>query len=146
MTPLFQSTPSIQLVEDAEGGPQVAALYQAITEQLGKVPNVMKVLANAPHVLQGGLALDGAIAGGTLSAALKNKIALAVSQKNECDYCLSAFTAIGNSLNTPTEALSTCRIAQSEDPKEVIALKFAQSIVLNRGQVGAAALAEIREA
>jgi len=57
-----------------------------------------KVMANSPALLKGYLALNGAIAGGTLPAAVRERLAITTAQRNGCEYCLSAHTYIGANL------------------------------------------------
>src|SRR5664279_2535953 len=69
-------------------------LFDAVQGKLGLVPNLVRVLGTAPAALDGYLALSGALAGGTLSAKLREQIALTVAETNLCGYCLSAHTFI----------------------------------------------------
>jgi len=54
-----------------------------------------KVMGNSPALLQGYLALSGAVGRGTLSAAVRERLAIATAQLNGCEYCLSAHTYFG---------------------------------------------------
>ena len=69
-------------------------LLDAVEKQLGIVPNMFRLIALSPPVLQGFLGLSGALAK-TLNVKTRERIALAVAQINGCDYCLSAHTYIG---------------------------------------------------
>jgi alkylhydroperoxidase family enzyme len=71
---------SIPSVEDSPAASK--PLLDAVKKQLGVVPNLMKLVANSPAALQGYLALNGAVAKGTLNAQLRERIALAVAQYN----------------------------------------------------------------
>ncbi len=62
---------------------------------LGRTPNMTRVMAQSSAVLEGYLALSGALAKGALSARLREQIALASAEANRCQYCLSAHAAIG---------------------------------------------------
>ena len=76
----------------------------------------------------------------------RNEIALAVSEINQCPYCLSAFTAVGEAIGISAHELEQCRRAHSDDPKIDAALKFAKAIVKERGAVSDQDFALVREA
>ncbi len=56
-------------------------------KQIGSVPNLFRLVANSPAALEGYLGLSAALAKGTLSAATRERIALAVAAVNDCGYC-----------------------------------------------------------
>ncbi|HEY9101923.1 carboxymuconolactone decarboxylase family protein [Chitinimonas sp.] len=84
-------------------------LLKAVKAKMGKVPNAIRTLANSPAVLGGYLQLSGALAGGTLSAAQRESIALATGQSNECSYCLSAHTLAGKGAGLSNEQIQDAR-------------------------------------
>ena len=65
-------------------------LLQTVEKQLGSVPNLFRLIANSPAALEGYLSLSGALAKGSLPAATRERIALAVAELNGCGYCLAA--------------------------------------------------------
>jgi uncharacterized peroxidase-related enzyme len=107
-----------------------------IERQTGGTPNMLRMLANSPAALRGFLALRAALATGSLSAATRQRIALAVTEINGCDYCLSAhvFTARQNGLDDAE--LTANRNAASNDMREEAALRLAAKIATARGHVG----------
>lgn len=63
-------------------------LYRQIHEHYGFVPNYFQALGRMPSVIEGHVALGGAILkNGALSTALKEQIALVVSGINASSYC-----------------------------------------------------------
>src|SRR5262245_20934023 len=58
-------------------------LLGAVKTKLGIVPNMTRAMANSPAALDGYLQLNGALSKGTLSAKLREQIALTVSQAND---------------------------------------------------------------
>src|SRR6478735_449310 len=70
-------------------------LLEAVNTKLGMVPNMMRVMANAPVVLDGYLQLSGSLSHGKLSAKVREQLALAIAEANRCEYCLAAHSAIG---------------------------------------------------
>ena len=79
--------------ENATG--KAAELLAQVQKSLGLTPNMTKVMANSPALLQGYLALSGAVATGALPAGVREQLAIATAQLNGCEYCLSAHTYIG---------------------------------------------------
>jgi len=63
------------------------------------VPNLTKVMANQPAVLQAFLAISGALSKGTFDVKTREAIAPAAVGANACDDCASAHSAISGSLN-----------------------------------------------
>ena len=119
-------------------------LLEAVQSKLGIVPNLTRVLANAPAALEGYLNFSGALAGGVLSAKVREQIALAVAQGNNCDYCLSAHTFIGGKVGLNEKQVADARQAISASDKDDAILKLALSIVVQRGEVSDAALQNAR--
>ena len=109
--------------------------FDAIQKRLGIVPNMMQTMAQSPQVLEGYLGLSGALSRGALSAQLKEQIALAVSEVNACDYCLSAHSALGRGAGLSNDELDASRTGRSADPKTTAALQFARAVVERRGGI-----------
>ena len=70
-------------------------LFARVKSALGVIPNMTKVMANSPALLDGYLALAGALTNGKLDAGTRELIAITVAEVNGCEYCLSAHTYIG---------------------------------------------------
>ena len=111
-------------------------LLEGVKKQLGVVPNLFRVISNSPAALQGHLNLHGALSKGTLSAATRERIAIAVAEIDGCDYCLSAHAYIGKNLLKLDDAeLAANRNGASNDPKADAAVRFATVVVRKRGRV-----------
>ncbi len=66
-------------------------LLDGVLKKLGVVPNVYRVAALSPAVLEGFLDLSSALSK-TLGVRTRERIAIAVAEVNGCEYCLSAHT------------------------------------------------------
>jgi uncharacterized peroxidase-related enzyme len=121
-------------------------LLDQVQKKLGFVPNLVRTMAVSPAVLEGYLALSGALAGGKLPPKVREQVALAVGEANGCQYCVSAHTAIGKRLGLAEAELTASRDGASSDPKVEAALTFARTLVERRGDVTDADLARVREA
>jgi len=120
-------------------------LLDAVAKQLGSVPNMFRAIATSPQALEGYLAMSGALGKGTLPAATRERIALAVAEVNGCDYCLSAHTYLGRNLAKLDDAEITAnRSGASNDPKADAAVRFAAKVARGRGQMSDADFAAVK--
>jgi len=138
--------PRITPVQPADASGKTKQMFDAVQAKLGLTPNLVKTLATSPAALEGYLGLNGALAGGALNVQLREQIALAVAQANSCEYCLAAHTALGSLAGLQAEDILGSRRATAADAKRDSALKFAQAVVVNRGDVSDAALGAVRAA
>ena len=122
-------------------------LLENVKAGLGSVPNLFRLVATSPAALEGYLGLNGALGKGALKAATRERIALAVAEFNGCDYCLAAHTYLGtNVAKLADEEIKANRLGGSLDAKAGAAVKFAVSIVKNRGAVEPGEIEAVREA
>jgi uncharacterized peroxidase-related enzyme len=134
------SIPSVDNSVDASK-PLLAAVHQ----QLGVVPNLMKLVGHSPAALEGYLSLNGALGKGKLSVQLRERIALAIAEYNGCDYCLSAHDYLGrNVAKLSTRELDAARDGRSEDASTEAALQFALRVAQSRGRVNDSDIATLR--
>lgn len=127
----------------AEG--KTKTLLDTVKAKMGMTPNLTKVMANSPAVLEGYLGLAGALAGGTLPAKLKELLAVDIAVVNGCDYCLAAHTAGSKRLGLTSDQINAGRKGTSDDPKTATALSFARKLVTQRGQATDDDLAAVRD-
>jgi len=122
------------------------SLFDGVKAKLGVVPNLHRVLGNAPAALRGYLSFGAVLAEGTFDAKLREQIALAIAESNQCGYCLSAHTFIGTRLGLTPQDIVDARHADSADAHTDAILKIARSMVVQRGELGAADLQRARAA
>jgi len=122
-------------------------MLASVKQQLGVVPNLMKLLGHSPAALEGYLSLNGALAKGKLDAPLRERIALAVAEFNGCDYCLSAHDYLSRNLvKLGDSEIQAARDGHSENARADAALQFARRVVEHRGRVTDTDLASLRGA
>ncbi|MHC4416387.1 MAG: carboxymuconolactone decarboxylase family protein [Planctomycetota bacterium] len=121
-------------------------LLDGVQQKLGTTPNIFRTLAHSPAALEAYLSLGRALSGASLSALLRERIALVVANANGCQYCVSAHTAIGKRLGLDAVDLTASLEGTSSDPKVAPALRFARSIVTKRGWVDDAEVQDVRDA
>src|SRR5215216_4655509 len=114
--------------------------------RFGRVPNLAQTMANSPAALGGWLGLSAGLDESVLSPALRQQIALTVSQLNGCRYGLAVHSAIGRLVGLCPEEIVAARQATATDARTDAALKFAQSLVVRRGHVADADMSAVRAA
>jgi uncharacterized peroxidase-related enzyme len=140
-------SPTIAPIEPDVATGQAAELLGQVKKSLGLVPTMTKVMANSPALLKGYLALNGAIAGGTLSAAVRERLAITTAQRNGCEYCLSAHTYVGANLaKVDGDELDAARRAESTDAHVAALLALSNEIAETTGHVSDEAIATARAA
>ena len=122
-------------------------LLDAVKKQVGAVPNLFRLVSTSPAALEGYLGLNGALAKGSLDAAARERLALAIGQINGCGYCLSAHTFLGKARGKLSDAeIAANRNGGSTDAKANAAVAFAVKVAKARGQVTEADIADVKAA
>ena len=121
-------------------------MLEAVEKQLGVIPNSFRVLSLSPAALQGLLGLNGAL-GKALDLKTRERIAIAIAQSNDCDYCLSAHSYIGlNLAKIDAAEIALARKGASADAKANAAVAFALKINEERGKVSDADVQAVKAA
>ncbi|WP_046113686.1 carboxymuconolactone decarboxylase family protein [Aquincola tertiaricarbonis] len=120
------------------------ALLDAIHGTFGATPNMFRAVANSPAALQSMWSAFGALGGGVLPAKLGEQIAVAVADRNACEYCLAAHTALGRKAGASAEEMQQAQAGKSADARTQAALRFALKLVNDRGQVADADVQAVR--
>jgi uncharacterized peroxidase-related enzyme len=136
----------IQALNPAEATGKAKQLLDGVQAKIGMTPNMMRTMAQSPAVLEAYLGFSGALGHGLLGAKFGEQLALAVAQANGCEYCLSAHSTIGKMNGLKPEEIAASRNSTSVDAKQAAGLKFAQTLVIQRGLASDAALEQVRAA
>lgn len=111
-------------------------LFDSVEQQLGMVPNMMRVMGNSPAVLKSYLLSYKALKESSIGFTLSEQIALTVAHVNECDYCLTAHTFISSViLRIDPKTISLARIGESNKSKTQAVLHFVADLMQNKGKV-----------
>ena len=123
-------------------------LLHAVQKQFGVAPNMFRLIATSPAALEGYLGMSGALGKGSLSAATRARIALAVARRSiACSYCLSAHTFLGKKFTKLDDAeMLANRNGTSNDPKADAAVSFAVKVTRERGDVTPADIQALKSA
>jgi uncharacterized peroxidase-related enzyme len=133
-------------VDPAHAAGSIGRLFAEIRAKFALVPNLFRVLANAPVALEGLVGLSAALAGGALDEKTREQLALAIAETNLCGYCLSAHAAVATKLGLNEEEIDQAIRAKATDARTDAILKLARAIVVQRGEVTDADLARARAA
>ncbi|PUA17807.1 carboxymuconolactone decarboxylase family protein [Glaciimonas sp. PCH181] len=117
----------------AQVDPATAITLTAVKSKLGRIPNAIATLAQAPAALNSYLAMSEALSKGRLSARQTQIIALAVGQANSCQYCLSAHTLMGKAAGLSGEEILAARAGHATAAADDALAAFAVKVVEQRG-------------
>lgn len=136
----------IPLVNPADTTAERQAILSEIHAAFGATPNMFRAVANSPAALKSMWGAFGALGGGALPARLGEQVAVAIANRNACEYCLAAHTVLGRKAGASAEEMSDAQAGRSDDPKTAAALRFALAVVERRGQVEAGEVEALRAA
>ena len=121
-------------------------LLEGVRAKLGVVPNMFRVLGNSPAALKAYLDMSAALGGGSFSAKRREQIALTVAEANQCAYCLSAHSFVGARVGLTAPEIADARRAEATEVATDAVLKLARRLVVQRGEIDDAGLAQARVA
>jgi uncharacterized peroxidase-related enzyme len=136
----------IQLVDPDRTTGAIRGLFSEIRAKFALVPNLFRVLANAPAALEGLMGLGSALAAGALDKKTREQLALAIAESNLCAYCLSSHKATAAKIGLNQLEIEDAIRARAADTRTDAILKLARSIVVQRGELTDADLARARVA
>lgn len=136
----------VHLIDSSNTTANRQALLEQVHKAFGATPNMFKAVANSPAALKSMWSSFGALGSGVLGAKLGEQIAVAIADRNRCEYCLAAHTVLGKGAGVTAEEMSAAQAGQSADPKTAAALTFALKVVSNRAQVNNEDVAQLRSA
>ena len=117
-----------------------------LIKNVGFVPELHRALAMSPAVLAGFRAMQKASAD-MLDLKTRLKIAIAVSQKNGCAYCVQAHSfAAMNHAHVSPGGIEMARMGRAEAPKANAAISFALRVLESVGSISNDDLAGVRAA
>ncbi|MCF7223546.1 carboxymuconolactone decarboxylase family protein [Marilutibacter chinensis] len=136
----------IALIDPRQADSDTLPLFDAVKQQLGGVPNFIRVLGQSPAALEAFLGLFSIAGAGRLEPTTRERIALAIAQQNSCDYCLSAHSALAAQAGLDGEEILLNRAGGSQDARAAAAVAFARAVMDNLGDVTQAELQAVRDA
>jgi uncharacterized peroxidase-related enzyme len=125
----------VPLIDRYQTTTERKVLLDAIHGAFGTTPNMFRAVANSPAALKSMWGAFGALSGGVIAPKLGEQIAVAVADRNACEYCLAAHTALGRKAGASAEEMQRAQAGESADAKTQAALHFALKLVNERGQI-----------
>lgn len=135
----------VPLIDTATASAEVKSTLDHIQRAFGATPAMFRAVANSPAALKSMWGSFGALGAGTLGAKLGELIAVAVAQRNACEYCVAAHNALGLSAGATATELAAAQGGQADDARTQAALRFALKLTEARGQVSAADVQSLRD-
>ena len=136
----------VKLVDAAMATAVSKDLLDQIKGAFSVTPNMFRAVANSSAALKSMWGAFGALGSGRIGAKLGEQIAVAIAERNACNYCLAAHTALGRKAGASSEEMTAAQSGHSSDPRAAAALAFALKVVEKRGQVSADDVASLRKA
>lgn len=115
----------------SEGNQQI---FDTLKKKVGMVPNLYATAANSDVALGAILGFGETLGGGTFSGKEVESIALAVSQVNDCEYCLAAHTTIGKMHGLSESQTLDLRTGEIADEKLRALTQLAIGLAENKGR------------
>lgn len=129
------TTPRVPLIDRAATTGERRQVLDQIQSAFGATPAMFRAVANSPAALKSLWGSFGALGGGVIPARLGEQIAVAVADRNACEYCLAAHTALGRKAGASADEMAAAQQGLSDDPKTAAALGFALKVVNDRAQL-----------
>jgi uncharacterized peroxidase-related enzyme len=103
----------VSYVTNQEAGEKVKAVFEGMEKKLGAVPNVFRVMAHSPEMLEAFLALNATLPKTRLDGKLRELAYIKTSELNACDYCLHHHRVLGKKAG-----LDDRQVSETEDFEE----------------------------
>lgn len=136
----------VQLINPTRATGERKLVLEQIQAAFGATPAMFRAVANSTAALKSMWGSFGALGGGVIPAKLAEQIAVAVADRNDCEYCLAAHTALGRKAGATAEEMAAAQQGEAADAKTAAALRFALKLVNERGQLNDADVQALRSA
>jgi uncharacterized peroxidase-related enzyme len=110
-------------------------VLDAVQKRMGKVPNIMKLMANSPAAVKAYMDMSAALAGGVLAPKVREMIAITCAETHTCEYCLAAHYARGKAIGMTEKELEEARLERADDPKADAALSLTRLLLTRKGDI-----------
>ena len=138
--------PRLNVVEPEQATGDVKEIYEVFEKKLGKVINIYKGMGNSGAALRAYTGLSSALARGELAGEDREAIYLSLSEKNDCQYCVSAHTMLAKKAGLEDEQILEFRRGGSSDRKRDALIRFVFRVVETNGFVDDGEIESVREA
>ena len=124
-------------IHDANtASPAAGKKLNALSMQLGFIPNVFAVIAESEPALEAFVNLNNLFGDSSFDATEREIIEIATSVENQCTYCVAGHTAFAHMQGVPAETIEALRNSAPLSDARLEALNtFTRALVRNRGMV-----------
>ncbi|GAA3965118.1 carboxymuconolactone decarboxylase family protein [Pedobacter ginsengiterrae] len=119
----------MEIIETTSAIGSLKDSFQEVEKKMGRVPNMFKIMGNAPNVLNAYIKFSGALNNPSIGQKFAEQIALATAEFNSCTYCLSAHTSFAYNAGLSKQEIMEARRLDSPDPKIDKGLKFVEKLL-----------------
>lgn len=135
----------LRSVDDAPA--EAKDLLAAAEARNGYLPNLLRVLANAPAALEAYLTVSGINARASLSLAEREAVQITAAAEHGCGFCVAGHTAIASKAGLDAEIIAALRArGHVPDARLEAVARFTQAVIAGRGRVTDAELGAFRGA
>jgi uncharacterized peroxidase-related enzyme len=111
-------------------------MLEDVKKALGFIPNLYAVFAESPAALQGALAISEAFSRSTLSPLEQQLVALAVSEANDCEFCVAAHSTFAKRVKADPMLVDAILAREPlSDARYDSLVTFTRKVVEQRGYV-----------
>jgi uncharacterized peroxidase-related enzyme len=103
----------VSYVTNQDAGEKVKTVFEGMEKKIGAVPNVFRVMAHSPEMLEAFLALNATLPKTRLDGKLRELAYIKTSELNGCDYCLHHHRTLGKKAG-----LNDRQVAETADFEE----------------------------
>ena len=125
----------LPLVDPETTSGRTRLLLDSLAKRRGRVTHMVRVLANSPAATNAFFSFNAAMASSPIPADLRERIAIAVAQANDCQTCLAAHTEFGRVEGVANHELDAARTGHSENPFDDAVLQFALAALEKNGKL-----------
>ncbi|GAB5469191.1 MAG: carboxymuconolactone decarboxylase family protein [Rhodospirillales bacterium] len=125
------------------------AALEAISKMFGGyVPNLHRVLARSPAMIEAFEAMRRLLQGTKISALERELVAIEVSRRSGCDYCMTAHTYFADRMKLERDDLRRAEAGKplTSDSRLALVQRATQRLLDRKGRLSDAELAEFKAA
>jgi uncharacterized peroxidase-related enzyme len=124
-------------VHDETTAPEASKpLLEQAKKNFGMIPNLEKVMAESPALLEGYVRLWELFDTTSLSPIERQVVYQTANFENQCEYCVPWHTKLSQLADMSPNAIEALRSgAKLSDPKLEALRRFTRSLILNRGKI-----------
>lgn len=123
-------------LHDEDSAPEAARIhFEQAQQAFGFVPNLYRVMAEAPPLLEAYKTIGDLFDQTSLSPVERQVVLLSVSRVNGCEYCVAAHSGIARMQGADEAVVQAIREGRPVPDEKLEALRrFSEAVVLKRGR------------